>query len=148
MDLHKRCCILVSRQALRPCGSMPWVQGVLKAVELLATRPCLLVSSIGSMTWDVITVAASRAGLPTHLVVIPETSTKLPTAASLCEQYGLDPSGTSFEFLGLDGKMDRTEWMKERDRRIVSSCDYLVPVAVRTGGTMTGVPAIPLFENN
>jgi hypothetical protein len=125
---------------------VPWVAAVTQAAVWAAGEGLTVVSSIGMATWDLITVAASRAGGRVHLV-LPATAPEQP---QILHEYGLDPERTTFAY--LPGSGDRHRDMAARDEAVVAAAETLAPICLRPAGSMARLvelaakPVVRTFE--
>lgn len=122
--------ILVSRQALGPCRSTPWVSAMLKAMDWLKEQGYGIVGTVGFPTWDLITVAAAEAGLPLKILLIDASRNRHPDLASLGAAYGLGAANTDIRWL------DSGPQTESCDESIIADADLLVPISLRRGGTL------------
>jgi len=134
--MTRTCTLLLSRQALRPCASTPWVAAVKRAVAWAAAEGLTVVSSTGILTWDLVTVAASRAGARLQVLLLASSARSFEeSAAAALHDYGVDPGRTTLEPVPGSGA-ERSAAMRTRDAAVLAAADVLVSVSIRPGGTM------------
>ncbi|UCD62911.1 MAG: hypothetical protein JSW34_09120 [Candidatus Zixiibacteriota bacterium] len=130
--------VLLSRQALRPCGRDEWVRKSAEAINWVKDRGLRLCSSCGMQTWDLLTSLGS-IGKVRQLIVVPAAGNKdfQQRIKGALEQFELAWERTEFLDLQLTTEMakDRRIW-PFRDRVVVGEADLLVPVSIRGGGSM------------
>ena len=128
--------LLVSRQPLRPNRNTSWVKGVKAAIDWAASYGYGVVSSIGMQTWELITALAIDRHLPLKLV-LPHDSDR--TTQAICReiisQFGIDSLRVSFVPPNDPVNSDDNP-QTIRDRQVAALADMLVPVSIRSGGTM------------
>ncbi|MDX9857701.1 MAG: hypothetical protein RBT76_07930 [candidate division Zixibacteria bacterium] len=130
--------ILISRQSRYPDGSTGWVRHAALAVDWIRHRGYTLVSSVGLQTWEMITSLGSLARLPMHLHV-PCGAHDDPSRidADITAQFALDRRLVSFRWVTVDSTaISKHELLQTRDRSVIGAADFLLPVAVRTGGSI------------
>lgn len=124
------CALLLSRQAMRPCASTPWILCARAATQWAAGEGLTIQTSVGAPTWDAITVTSALVGARMRLFV-NDTDAPGGCPRTLCDAYGLDPTRTSITRLDFSESP-----MGPRDQAIVSHSDVLVPLSIRPGGTL------------
>lgn len=133
--------ILVSRQALRPCGKTLWVRQVIRAVEWVHEEGLTLVTSVGMQTWDMITTAATIKDVPIK-IVIPEHNENnlMKIRENITQSFGCRPSDLMFvnskDKYADDEK--KTLW-RARDEEIIASADVIIPVSISPSGNMANL---------
>jgi len=133
--MKKFASLLLSRQALRPDGTTPWVQACAKAVGWLKSKQYGIVSSTGMQTWELATALASMQKVPLRLFVPVEAEREMIVArATYTLHFALDREWV--EFIAIEGGEDRMRSMAKRDAAVVEKSDLLVPISVRPDGGM------------
>lgn len=127
--------VLLSRQPLRPTATTPWVAAAVRAVRWLKENNWGLISSTGLQTWELLTALASLERIPLKLILpVAGQSEYLVARASQTLQFALDRS--LVHFVAPTESSSRTALMAVRDGAVVDAADLLVPVSIRSGGTM------------
>ena len=127
--------VLLSRQPLRPTATTPWVAAAVRAVRWLKENDWGLVSSTGLQTWELLTALASLERIPLKLILpVTSQSEYLVARASQTLQFALDRS--LVHFMAPSDSHNRTAVMAQRDQAVVDGAELLVPVSIRSGGTM------------
>jgi hypothetical protein len=127
--------ILLSRQAIRPCGNTPWVKQTVRAVEYARRNGYRVCSSTGMQTWELITALASTEKVPLKLFVQAEGE-QAATRKELSDQFSFDPGLVDFVFMENSDKGDKEARLSVRDSRIVEESDVLVPISISEGGNI------------
>jgi len=134
--MNKFAALLLSRQALRPDGSAPWIRACAEAVAWLQSEHYGIVSSTGMQTWELVTALASRHKMPLRLMVPVGSEREMIIArAAYTLHFALERD--LVEFLPVTVGDDRTLLMAKRDAAVVESADLLVPISLRPDGGMT-----------
>jgi hypothetical protein len=132
--MKKKAAILLSRQALRPCGNQAWIKRTFEAVKWAGENGFVILTSSGLQTWEFIIFSAEKCGL-SQIIYLPSSdiSDFHKNTAYLQNQFALK-NETAFEPLFIKDSIKNS--MKERDRVIARSADLLIPVSIRKNGEM------------
>ncbi len=133
--------ILLSRQPRRPSGQIAWVRQTVAAIKWLQSNNIGLISSIGMQTWELSAALASMHKLPLRLflpgVSPADFSAECEAAVS---DYDLDPNLVEFIPVHVSSSAgSKKAFMAARDETVVQAADILIPVSLRSGGTMDGI---------
>lgn len=130
--------ILNSRQSKTPCGSDAWVARTLAAVDYAVRElDAVIVSSVGMMTWDLVTWRAGQLGAPVVLVVPATEETEEDVRARLCHNYGIEPAKLSLRLTSQsENSRSPKKWWSERDRTVIDLANILIPVSLRSSGAL------------
>lgn len=130
--------ILLSRQALHPCGKTAWVKSSVAAVKWLKERDFALCSSMGMPTWELITALGSIFDLELELFLPASDDDDFErkvTATST--QFNLNEATTRFWPVFDSDNMHNIR--RTRDRLITQCADSIIPVSVRPDGHMNSL---------
>lgn len=132
--MKKKAAILLSRQALRPCGANLWIRQTFEAVKWAHQNGFTLLTSYGLQTWEFIIFSAVKCGV-NQIIYVPSSSNADFNEKLLYikNQFTLT-NAAAFEPLFTNGDCKKN--MTERDRTIAQSADILIPVSVRKNGEM------------
>ncbi len=135
----RKVAILNSTHSRYPLGADPWILPTLSAVRVLAEARAVVLTSVGTPNWDLLTWASGEAGC-LLLVVLPGQgeAESLSQVDRIQRDFDLHPERTSFVILPERGK-GRREAGPLRDRWIVEHADEIVPISIRPGGRMDGL---------
>lgn len=127
--------ILLSRQALRPCGKTAWVKQSIEAVQWLKEQNLALCTSLGMQTWELITSLGSinDLDLEIHIPCKDRDDFRI-LATEACVQFNLNKLTT--RFLPVFNHDEDITIRHKRDREVVGRADLLLPVSIRPGGYM------------
>ena len=132
--------ILLSRQPSRPCGGDLWVQQTQSAMLWLKNAGYGVISSVGMQTWELITAMASIHKIPLRLVIPDSSKTSFQNITDeLIRQFDLSPTDTDFISLRLQGRPAKYQIQSARDQKIINLADLILPVSIRSDGSMTGL---------
>lgn len=128
--------ILLSRQALRPCGTTPWVGRAVEAVRWVKRKGYRLLTSTGMQTWEMLVYLAQSRNVG-QTIFVPATGQEnfKRQIEELCFHFDLNRSFTAFERISNQDRRGKNLQF-ERDRKIIFDADILLPVSVRSGGHM------------
>jgi len=130
--------ILNSRQSKTPCGSEPWIQNTIKAIDFSASEGLTVLSSVGMHTWNILTWASGDRDA-NQIVVLPLLKNDDPEniIERVTGDFNLTPERTEFLFFetGIPSNRPKLAWA-ERDRAIAALADVIYPVSLRKRGNM------------
>lgn len=140
MEKSSAVAILCSRQRLRPCSQTAWVRQIQKAIEWLKKyqpEPVIL-TSVGMITWDIVTASSSRAGLNIRVYLPAEDEIDFGRRASdVSEQFGLSVFRAEFAPVYAPAPaVSKAEVMQIRDQVIVDQADLLIPISINPRGSL------------
>ncbi|HUV30672.1 MAG TPA: hypothetical protein VMY05_06270 [Acidobacteriota bacterium] len=146
--------VLLSRQALRPTGRSQWVCRVAEAVRYVKEKGCLLHTSVGMQTWDLLTALASMEHIPVRIFVTSsEPNRFVHRRQRILYDFDLSPQATDFVPVEpVAGCATKEAVLRIRDEAVIEGADLLVPVSVRHGGHMytfiaaSGKPVVSDFQ--
>jgi hypothetical protein len=127
--------VLLSRQALHPCGSTPWVVQTIRAISFVKQHGWTVLTSCGMQTWELVTALSSSERLPLRLYAIADGEYGT-MGEKLISEFGLDLNLTEFVFLNQPDISNRESMLAERDRRIIADAETLIPISIREGGNL------------
>ena len=130
--------VLLSRQALRPCGKTRWVEKSVEAVNWLKKKNLTLCSSVGVQTWELITTLGSLNDLNLDLFITATNEEEFKALSSrTMEQFDLDHRSVHiFSVLPQSPDTDKKAIWRLRDQYVTKHAQYILPVSIRTGGYM------------
>lgn len=125
--------ILNSRQNLRPCRKDLWVRKSIEAVEFVQKKGYRLMVSHGTKPWEIVLTEAVRRNIAVTLYLPDSDNPEYRN--NLTEQFHLDK--TDLNPVPADRNLERGRlFQNNRDRMIIAEADILIPVSLRSGGTM------------
>ncbi len=126
--------VLLSRQAMHPCGSTPWVRQALAALEWIKGEGWPVVTSVGMPTWELLCAAAALRRIP-QIVLIPaaDHGAFLRLERKIREDFALDSASTCRPVIA---SRDREAVMQRRDETVLDLADIIIPVSLRPDGSM------------
>ncbi|MBD3234890.1 MAG: hypothetical protein GF315_14295 [candidate division Zixibacteria bacterium] len=139
-----RAAIINSRQSKRPLGTDAWIKSTLKAVECCADNGYDVVSSIGMNTYELLTYAIAKRGIP-MILVIAGSAEPAEDVFSIISNFNIDDAKAEFLFLDDVDKPQKSR-LKMRDEIVVSMADVLIPVSIRPGGNLSKL--IEKYQND
>lgn len=118
-----------------PTGADSWIQHTRDIIFSLAGEKVVLLTSTGSLNWELQCYLAARAGVA-QIIILPATRTHFHHRMIECaDQLGVDPDLT--EFLPLEAARENLRnYGEERDRFILEMADRIIPVSVRPNGRL------------
>lgn len=126
--------IVLSRQALTPCGSTPWVRQALAALNWAKSEGFAVVTSVGMPTWELLCAAASLQHQP-QIVLIPahdrESFDRLESR--IRQDFSLDSTASCRPVIGAG---DKEAVMQRRDEAALALADIIIPISLRPDGSM------------
>ncbi|MDF1544564.1 MAG: hypothetical protein P1R58_05620 [bacterium] len=126
--------LLLSRQAMHPGGAARWVRKTVEAIRWVKQQGHTLCSSVGLLTWDLITALAANNQIPLHLLV-PDSA--LPDSENgqewLISEYRLDSSPPTIEVIKGHDSLSANQL---RDQLLIKKADLILPISVRPGGSL------------
>jgi hypothetical protein len=130
--------ILNSRQSLYPCGSDEWILSTARAVDDIARKNMILLTSVGSPAWEMGLYLAGKRKLPVILIVPRTVDTDAGQVMSYYRtEYRLDADRVRLIDIAIPpGRAGFDAFQNERDRRIVDLADVVYPVSIRPGGNL------------
>ncbi len=130
--------VLLSRQALRPCGKTRWIEKSVEAVSWLKKKELTLCSSVGVQTWELITALGSLNNLNLDLFVTADNEEEFKAISSrTLQQFDLDRSTVHFlPVLPQKPGTDKKAIWRLRDQYVANRAQYILPLSIRTGGHM------------
>ncbi len=131
--------ILLSRQPSRPCANTPWVIQTIRAVRWLRENGFGLVSSTGIQTWELLTSAASHEKLPLRLIPGSEAKCEGRLPSEVLSDFALDSNVTEVLPSARESYRDLTSLGTSRDARAVKGADIVIPISIRSKGTMASL---------
>ncbi|KPA09486.1 hypothetical protein MHK_010318 [Candidatus Magnetomorum sp. HK-1] len=130
----KNSAILISRQGLHPCLSTPWITQTQRAIQWVKSNDFRLYTSLGQNTWELCVFLAQKEGLDQVIVIPSKNPDDFENQKNyIIKQFCLDLNRVSFEAVYTE---DPKTLRYQRDAKIVSSSDKLIPIAVRKKGHM------------
>ena len=127
--------ILLSRQALRPCGKCGWVKQSVRAIQWLKENDFTLCTSLGLQTWDLITSLGAIHDLGLEILIPCADRDDFRTrAVETCTQFNLNRLTT--RFLPVFNHDETDDVRQKRDREIIARAKVILPVSIRPGGYM------------
>jgi len=132
--MKKKAAILLSRQALRPCGNQSWIMRTLEAVKWAGENDLVILTSCGLQTWEFIIFSAEKYGVSQIIYVPSSDFSDFHKNTSILKNQFTFRNETAFEpIFTIDSTKNS---MKERDRVVAQSADLLVPISIRKNGEM------------
>lgn len=130
--------ILLSRQPRYPFKTIEWVKQTVRAVEWIQMYEHTLISSIGLQTWELITALGSEYKLPMTLIVPCKDHDDLSRLSErIVEQFELDSQNVQFIAATSPGaNRSKADLLRARDCSVIHHAEWLIPVAIRSGGGM------------
>ncbi|MFP4014199.1 MAG: hypothetical protein ACLFVQ_08960 [Chitinispirillaceae bacterium] len=129
----KTAALLLSRQKLAPCGRSPWIKRTVDALNYFRQENLTLLSSVGTLNWELPLCAASLENIRTIVVVYTSDSDSFQKKKEMTiSDFNLKNSS----FIHLPYSENEKTSMKLRDEYILTATDRLFPVSVRSGGSM------------
>jgi len=132
--MNKSCAILISRQGIHPCNTTQWVAQTRKAIQWVQSNPFRLLTSLGQQTWEMLIFLAIQADLKQTIIIPAKDQSHFEKhKQTVLEQFYLKPKKIRFESIyGSDPK----KLLYQRDARIISASDIIVPISIRKKGHM------------
>jgi len=130
--------ILNSRQNLRPVGSDAWIQNSLNAVRDAVKNRYILLTSIGSLPWEIILYLASVYSAEQKIYLpLGKGQNRELTQAHYSQQFNLRDKPISWTFVDYDPSAEsRNTAYLRRDEMITANADVVYPVSVRPDGNL------------
>ncbi len=136
---EKTAVLLLSRQPIRPHRTTEWVQCTLDALQWIKENGCVLITSSGMQTWELQIALARILDLPFKLVIaVGHKESPERRVSWIREQFELGP-GHQIEILRGSEAETKRDLMRRRDHTIARRANILIPVSVRSGGTMASL---------
>ena len=133
----KTAAILLSRQALRPSGTTPWVRAAMAAMDWVAEKKLALYTSLGVPTWELLAAAAAIKGVPQILIIPAVTTDDFNNLRDYARsQFKLTARDTVTMLSGADHPLTKQDLQRERDRYIINNARNILPVSIRRGGNL------------
>ncbi|RJP73694.1 MAG: hypothetical protein C4524_14350 [Candidatus Zixiibacteriota bacterium] len=133
-----RLTLLNSRQSPRLSSTSTWARITVDALESFDPRECAVVSSLGTVTWDLLTWAAGRHGFPLILVYPAGSAQGFALARTKAIlDFCLNPEAVlAVRPIRLGPKRTLAEDHAARDRWILALADRPVALGLRPGGNL------------
>lgn len=128
--MHKDVALICSRQALRPTGGTPWVSALSQAIKHLARQGNFrIVTSIGTLQYEMTATLASLHNLPVLLLVNNDSLRKLNLSSETLSDF------VRAEF-NLPSEDYKSQIVKTpRDPAVCEHAKVIYPISIRPGGT-------------
>ncbi|MBD3239675.1 MAG: hypothetical protein GF331_03750 [Chitinivibrionales bacterium] len=117
------------------------MRAVVEAIEWARSQRLRVVTSVGMQTWELVLVAALRAGVPVDVYALcPPAADRADVEAGIRAAFGLTGTDRVILLDSVEGTGKR-DGLARRDARVVAAADILLPISVRPKGTMTATIA-------
>ena len=128
--------ILNSRQSRYPCGADTWVKNTVAAVKDAIERGCIVLSSSGMNTHELVLWAANRFG-GEQLIVCPigRNDDEQSTIDAIADNFRLDRDRARFRFVRATGRSMRETW-RTRDEIMINIANRIYPISLRKESTL------------
>lgn len=134
-----RTVVLNSRQSKTPVVTDEWVANTIAAViHASEIKEAEIVSSIGLITWDLVTWQTGELGVTLDLVV-PRTGKggEEEITESILRDYALVPDRVRWHFIDVPPSSAKAKsWWSERDQRVIELAELALPVSIRPYGQL------------
>jgi hypothetical protein len=136
--LKKRVAVLNSRQSPRLTKENKWIHKTLEALQCLDSSQTVLVSSLGTVAWEVLTWAGGKLGFPI-ILVFPAGSAqgfKISRTRAIMN-LGLDTHKTlALRPLLLKKYCSKVEINRLRDNWIMAVAETFLPISIKPKGNL------------
>jgi hypothetical protein len=129
--------VLNSRQSKRPLGSDGWIVNTLRAVRYAAGKGYVILSGTGISTYEFVNYAAARYGCPL-IITLPSSDNPSGPMSEIITDFKLNPDKTGFYFIDRDKMRGKSGWL-DRDEKIISTADVLIPISIRENGNLNSM---------
>jgi hypothetical protein len=135
---RKKAVILNSRQGLHPVGNDPWIKSSIRAVRDAISNGCILLTSMGMNTWELILFLASRYKANQKIFIPVEKNSNRANSIYHCSrQFRITKRLTAWHsFEGQASGKNKEEFNRFRDKQIVREADVIYPVSIRPCGNL------------
>ena len=131
---QKYCSILLSRQALHPCKSSPWVSQTIKAIKWIKDKNYALITSIGQNTWELSLFLAQREKINLCIYIpVKKKSDFEIQKQEIIIQFQLNSSNTIFKPVYSN---ESSKLLYKRDEAVIFNSNIVIPVSIRKKGHM------------
>ena len=131
---EKKTAILLSRQAMHPTGSTPWIKNSYEALRWIKANNYVLISSAGMQTWEMITATASDLNINQEIYIPCKNDQEFENLTKLIiKKFELDINKSH---LYPVFPQQNQSHLHLRDEAVLRDADILIPVSVRSDGFM------------
>ena len=137
---HKRIAVLNSRQSPRFSRGDAWVRKTLEALRSFDPRGTVLITSLGTTAWDLLSWAGAKLGFPIVLVFPAGSAQNFNIARTKAIiDLGLDEEKTlAIRPLGLGDVRKKSQANALRDIWILSLSQSYIQISIRKNGNLEG----------
>ncbi|MFH2035627.1 MAG: hypothetical protein ABIJ45_04435 [Candidatus Zixiibacteriota bacterium] len=138
MHLANKIAILNSRQNMRPTGADRWVSQTESAVKYAVDINCIIMTSVGMTSWEVVLYFATkyRADIELYLPLDKEDDEN-EAILNYIEQFHLNDKKIRWKFIKISNfKKDKHFFQQQRDKIIIESADSVWPISIRQNSSL------------
>ena len=130
----QKAAILLSRQAMRPTGSTPWIKNSYEALKWIKANNYILISSVGMQTWEMITAIASNIRINQEIYINCKDDKEFGNLTkSIIKQFELDINKS--HLFPVYPQQNQSH-LHLRDEIVLRNADILIPISIRSDGFM------------